>query len=411
MTKDYALPRQQFALFRQVDAGERAPLVYLDSAASCQVPDAVLQAYLNYYQYGHANAHRGSYPLAQQATAQLEAARADLAQWIGATPAQLAFTAGATHSLNLLAQGLDLAWQEGDEIVLSRAEHHSNFLPWQRLAQQHKLKLRWLDLDPETGALAANWRDAITARCKLVAVTLASNVTGQLLPVAEISEQARKQGAVTVVDAAQAVGSVALNVTELGCDALTFSAHKMYGVTGCGVLFLTEALQAQLEPWLLGGGMVTEVSEQQSQWVSGVQQFEAGTPNTAAIIACAAAARWLTQQRETGLTGYLDQLTTQLRKQLAQREWLQLVPPQTTGISLPLLSFFSPSIHAFDLASYLAEQGVAVRAGSHCAQPLLRFWQHTAVVRVSLAAYNTAADCERLCAALDEAYQLFTDAN
>lgn len=406
MTERYVAPRAQFALFR-----EQPQLAYLDSAASCQVPDAVLQAYLAYYQHGHANAHRGSYPLARQATAQLEAARAELAQWIGATPEQLAFTAGATHSLNLLAQGLNCDWQAGDEIVVSRAEHHANFLPWQRLAQQHQLNLRWLDLEPQSGALSADWREVISGRCKLLAITLASNVTGQVLPVAEIVAHARKQGAVTVVDAAQAVGSLALDVRTLGCDALTFSAHKMYGVTGCGVLYLTTELQQQLEPWLLGGGMVTEVTETGSQWVAGVQQFEAGTPNTAAIVACAAAARWLTAQREAGLSGYLAGLTTHLREQLQQRPWLQLLPPQPHSGGLPLISFFSPAVHAFDLASYLAEQNIAVRAGSHCAQPLLRFWQHTAVVRVSLAAYNTAADCARLCAALDEAYQLFTDAN
>ncbi|WP_258240171.1 aminotransferase class V-fold PLP-dependent enzyme [Pseudidiomarina homiensis] len=411
MTKAYVSAREQFALFREPASAEQPPLVYLDSAASCQVPDTVLQAYLTYYQHGHANAHRGSYPLARQATAQLEGARQELAAWIGANPEHLAFTAGATHSLNLLAQGLQLDWQAGDEIVLSRAEHHSNFLPWQRLVQQHQLKLRWLDLDPYTGALEENWRDAITERCKLVAVTFASNVTGQCLPVAAIAEQARKQGAVTVVDAAQAVGSVSLDVRQLGCDALTFSAHKMYGVTGCGVLYLASALQEKLEPWLLGGGMVTEVTEAQSQWMSGVQQFEAGTPNTAAIIACAAAARWLTAERAAGLSDYLLDLTKQLRRQLQQRQWLQLLPPQPSDEGLPLLSFFSADVHAFDLASYMAEQNIAVRAGSHCAQPLMNFWQQSAVVRVSLAAYNTAADCERLCAALDEAYQLFTDAN
>lgn len=403
MTKAYSAVREQFALFKA-----QPQLTYLDSAASCQVPDSVLQAYVEYYQHGHANAHRGSYPLAQQATARLEQARAELATWIGATAEQVAFSAGATHSLNLLAQGLQLDWQAGDEIVVSRAEHHANFLPWQRLAQQHQLQLRWLDLDPQTGALAANWQDMITPSCKLVAVTLASNVTGQLLPVADIAQHARRQGAFTIVDAAQAVGSLKLNVAELGCDALTFSAHKMYGVTGCGVLYLGDNLQPHLQPWLLGGGMVTEVNETQSQWVSGVQQFEAGTPNTAAIVACAAAARWLSEQRIAGLSDYLNGLTAKLRSQLAQREWLQLVPPHPKESGLPLLSFFSPSIHAFDLASYLAEQGIAVRAGSHCAQPLLRYWQHTAVVRVSLAAYNTAADCDRLCAALDEAYQLFS---
>ncbi|RUO59515.1 aminotransferase class V-fold PLP-dependent enzyme [Pseudidiomarina insulisalsae] len=401
---DYPSPRQEFALFRH-----EPELVYLDSAASCQVPDEVLSAYLNYYQHGHANAHRGSYPLAQQATAALENARASLATFIGATSSQIAFTPGATYSINLLANGLELDWQAGDEIVVSRAEHHANFLPWQRLAQRYGLRLRWLDLDPRSGVLTENWREVITPSCKLVAITLASNVTGQILPVAEIARHARPFGAVTVVDAAQAVGSVPLDVVALQCDALTFSAHKMYSVTGCGVLYVSDALQARLQPLVVGGGMVTRVEEHSAEWVSGVHALEAGTPNTAAIIAGATAAQWLRAQRERGLTGYLQQLTQQLREQLQQRNWLQLLPYQ--GDALPLISFYAPNIHAFDLASFLAEHAIAVRAGSHCAQPLLRYWQHEAVVRVSLAAYNTAADCERLCAALDEACQLFAESD
>ncbi|MGQ4276166.1 aminotransferase class V-fold PLP-dependent enzyme [Pseudidiomarina sp. E22-M8] len=398
----YQVPRAEFALWR-----EQPELVYLDSAASSQVPERVLQRFMHYYQHEHANAHRGAYPLAQGATQQLEQARSSLANWIGTDAQHLVFTAGATHSLNLLAHGLTIDWQAGDEIVISRAEHHANFLPWQRLAAQHQLKIRWLDLDPVTGGLASSWPALIGPRCKLLAVTLASNVTGQILPVAELCQQASAVGALSIVDAAQAVSSVPLDVAALGCDALTFSAHKMYGVTGCGVLYLSQQLQQQLEPALLGGGMVAEVGEAGSQWLSGVSKYEAGTPNTAAILACAEAAKWLTEQREQGLSSYLAELTATVSRQLTQRDWIQVLPRQEPA--LPVLSFYSSAVHAYDLASYLAEQAIAVRAGSHCAQPLLRFWQHEAVVRVSFAAYTTRADCERLLVALDEAYQLFAE--
>lgn len=214
-------------------------------------------------------------------------------------------------------------------------------------------------------------------------------------------------GALCIVDAAQAVGSVPLDVAALGCDALTFSAHKMYGVTGCGVLYLSQQMQQQLEPALLGGGMVARVGADTSQWLSGVQKYEAGTPNTAAILACAEAAVWLTEQREQGLTSYLAELSASLAQHLAQRDWIRVLPRQDPA--LPVLSFYSPQIHAYDLASFLAEQDIAVRAGGHCAQPLLEYWQHEAVVRVSLAAYNTRADNERLLVALDQAYQLFAE--
>ncbi|MDN7123407.1 aminotransferase class V-fold PLP-dependent enzyme [Pseudidiomarina sp. 1APP75-32.1] len=399
----YQPPRDAFGLWQ-----EQPELVYLDSAASCQVPEPVLQRYLQYYRRQHANVHRGGYPLAQQATQLLEQSRERLAHWIGTDAEHLVFTAGATHSLNLLATGLTIDWQAGDEIVVSRAEHHANFLPWQRLAERHQLKLRWLDLDPLTGGLPATWPELIGPRCKLLAVTMASNVTGQILPVAELCRQAAAQGAVSIIDAAQAVSSVTLDMAALQCDALTFSAHKMYGVTGCGVLYLSDRLQQQLQPALLGGGMVAQVSEAQSQWLTGVHKYEAGTPNTAAIVACAEAAEWLTEQRQKGLSDYLDGLTRWLVDELGQRSWIQLLPRQAPA--LPVLSFFSPEVHAYDLASFLAEQGIAVRAGSHCAQPLLQHWQHEAVVRVSLAAYTTRADCERLLAALDQAYQLFADA-
>lgn len=400
--REYQTPRQQFALFR-----EQPELVYLDSAASYQVPDAVLQRFVSYYQHHHANAHRGSYPLAQGATALLEGARGALAQWLGAGADEVVFTSGATQSLNMLAQGLQMDWQAGDEIVLTRAEHHANLLPWQRLAAQHQLRLRWLDLDPHSGGLQEDWRTVIGPKCKLVAVTLASNVTGQLFPVAAIGQRAREVGAVTVVDAAQAVASVALDVQQLGCDALTFSAHKMYGVTGCGVLYLRRSLQQKLQPTLLGGGMVTTVTAEGSEWQDNLHRFEAGTPNTAAIVACQAAMQWLEGQRQAGLSAYLQALAQELRHKLAQRAWLTLLP-QTQG-GLPVVSFYSADIHAFDLASYLAEVGIAVRAGSHCAQPLLRDWGQEAVVRASFAAYNTRLDSKRLCEALDEAYHLFVN--
>lgn len=377
---------------------------YFDSAATCLAPEPVLQQWLQFYREYHASVHRSSHAASREATAKLEQARSDIAQFIGADAHNLCLPASTTIALNMLAEQLPIAWQAGDEIVLSVAEHHANLLPWQRLAKRYQLRLRWLELDRHSGELADDWQQLFNPRTKLLAVTAASNVTGALLPLPELCAAAHAVGALAIVDAAQAAAHVRLNVHTIGCDALVFSAHKCYGVTGAAALFIQPQLWPQMQPWLLGGGMVTQVSTAQAQWIDAIQRFEAGTPDSAAIITFAAALQWLEQQQQAGLHDYLVQLRQQLLHGLQQRQWLKVLPSGTAAT--PLVSFYSDTIHAYDLAVWLDSADIAVRAGSHCAQPLLQHFGVESVVRVSLGAYNTAQQIQRLLSQLDQAHAL-----
>ena len=380
-------------------------LCYLDSAATCLAPESILQQWLAFYRDSHASVHRSSHSASRQATALLEQARCSIARFIGAAAADLCLPASTTVALNMLAEQLPIAWQAGDEIVLSVAEHHANILPWQRLAARHQLHLKWLELDCDSGALDAHWRQQLSSRTKLVAITAASNVTGALLPLAELCSAAREVGALSVIDAAQAAAHVPLNVTDLGCDALVFSAHKCYGVTGAAALYLHPQLWPRMQPWLLGGGMVERVDREQTSWLGSIQRFEAGTPDSAAIIAFAAALNWLREQQQLGLHQHLAELRQQLLDGLQQRPWLRVLP--SGSAATPLVSFYSPLVHAYDLAVWLDSAAIAVRAGSHCAQPLLQHFAVESVVRVSLGAYNTRDDITRLLDQLDQAHALY----
>lgn len=390
-----------------IDEFIRVPqgLCYLDSAATCLAPETVLQRWLTFYRDCHASVHRSSHAASRVATAELEQARYAIAEFIGASGNDLCLPASTTVALNLLAEQLPIGWQPGDEIVLSVAEHHANILPWQRLAARHQLRLIWLELDRQTGSLVANWQQLFSPRTKLLAVTAASNVTGTLLPLRELCAAARQVGALSIIDAAQAAAHVTINVAELDCDALVFSAHKCYGVTGAAALYLKPQLWPRMQPWLLGGGMVERVDREQAQWLSSIQRFEAGTPDSAAIVAFASALGWLREQQALGLHQHLTELRQQLLKGLQQRPWLQVLP--SGEAATPLVSFYSPQIHAYDLAVALDAAAIAVRAGSHCAQPLLQHFAVESVVRVSLGAYNTGDDIERLLEQLDQAHALY----
>lgn len=397
----YQPPLQQFEFCQY-----QPELAYFDSAASCQVPQSVLAKLLDYYQHQHANVHRASYARGRTATQCYEQARRDCAQAIGATAAQVSFQDSTTSALNGLAQQLPVAWQAGDEILLSSAEHHANILPWQRLAAQHDLRLRFISLDRASGELG-EWQHLLGPRTKVVSLTLASNITGTRFALEPILAAAQQQGAWTIVDAAQAVAHEQLAVTQLGADAVVFSAHKAYGVAGCAVLWLSQALLAASEPFTVGGGIVTRVTKSHANVVTGIHKFEAGTPNVGAAVAAASGLAWLQQQQQLGLHDYLQALRQQLWQQLQQRAWLTLLP--TGKQHTPVIAFYSDEFQAHDIATWLDQHQIAVRAGHHCAQILLQDWQLPAVVRVSLAAYNTPAQIERLVAALDAGWQLFAD--
>ncbi len=376
--------------------------IYADSAASCQIPEVVLQRMLQYYRGEHANVHRASYALGRTATELLESARATCANFIGAQAEQVALLSSTTAALNGIAEQLPVDWQAGDEILLSAAEHHANILPWQRLARRYQLNLRWLPVDPNTGELG-DWQKLLTHRTRVVSITMASNVTGAVFPLSTLLAEAEKLGAYTIVDAAQAAAHVAIDVKQLHCDALVFSAHKTYGVSGCAITYLSDKLRDKMQPFYVGGGMVTRVTQADADWLEGIHKFEAGTPNTAAAIAAATALDWLTQQQ--GLHQYLQQLRQQLVVALQQRNWLQVLP--AGPISTPVVAFYSKEFHAHDIATWLDQHQISVRAGQHCAQPLLQSWELPSVVRVSLGAYNTAAQIEKIIETLDAGWAIF----
>ncbi|SFR42345.1 cysteine sulfinate desulfinase [Pseudidiomarina maritima] len=386
----------QFALLRQ-----HPELIYFDSAATCQVPDVVLQAYTDYYQQHHANVHRASHQLGRAATTALETARAKLAEFIGASAEQIALVASTTAALNGLAEQLPVQWQAGDEILLSSAEHHANILPWQRLAKQHELTLRYIPIDSETGELG-EWRELLTPRTRVVSVTAASNITGTVFHLQPLLQAAKAQGTWTLVDAAQAAAHVPIEVHQLECDALVFSMHKLYSVNGCAVLYIRDALRDAMAPFLVGGGIVQRVSATDAELIDGIHKFEAGSPNTAAAVAAATAVDWLQQQH---LQRQLVNLRQQLLEQLQQRAWLTVLP--SGAQATPTISFYSDEFQAFDIAAWLDQHHIAVRAGHHCAQLLLQQWQLPAVVRISLGAYNTADQINRFLETLDAGWALF----
>lgn len=393
----YLPPTQQFARSQPNSC-------YFDSAATCLAPEPVLQQWLAFYRDSHASVHRSSHAASRKATALVEQARVQIAEFIGASPMDVCLPSSTTVALNMVAEQLPIEWQAGDEIILSVVEHHANILPWQRLAARHQLNLKWLEIDRHSGNLSAGWQQLFSARTKVVAITAASNVSGAILPIAELCAAARRVNALSVIDAAQAAAHVPIDVKQVDCDVLVFSAHKCYGVTGAAALYLHPLLWPRMQPWLLGGGMVERVDRQQAQWLSSIQRFEAGTPDSAAIIAFAAALQWLTEQHVAGLQRYLAELRGQLLQGLKQRSWIEVLP--SGDYATAMVSFYSRQIHAYDLAAWLDSADIAVRAGSHCAQPLLQHLGLESVVRVSLGAYNTAQQIQRLFNELDQAYAL-----
>ncbi|RUO79588.1 aminotransferase class V-fold PLP-dependent enzyme [Pseudidiomarina taiwanensis] len=375
---------------------------YLDSAASCQVPESVLVRLNHYYQSQHANVHRSNHRLGRQATSLLECARRRLAQFAGVDAENLSLQVSTTQVLNDLAWSLPIDWQAGDEILLSMAEHHANLLPWQALAQHYQLKLRFIPIVPDTGELGA-WEDLLGPRTKVVSVTAASNVSGTIFNLHELLHAAHQQGAVSIIDAAQYAAHKPLAPLCQVADAVVWSAHKMYGVAGAAALAVKPRLWQQLPPWRRGGGIVTRVTCEHADYLETIEKFEAGTPNTAAVVAFAEACDWLSQQPQ--LESELQQLRHELATALAQCTDIAVLP--SGQLHTPTLSFYHRHIHSADLAAWLDQHGFYVRAGHHCAQPLLTSLAVPAVVRVSLGAYNTRAQIEAFIACLDQATQLF----
>lgn len=376
---------------------------YLDSAATAQKPQAVLDALLGYYAGGAANVHRAQHAAGERATLAFEGARQKVAQWLNAESAeQIVFTRGSTESLNLLAYCLEHLFAAGDEIAISALEHHANLLPWQQLAHRRQLKLVVLPLDAAGDIDLEQAAALIGPRTRLLAVSQLSNVLGRWQPLQRLLALARLQGALSVVDGAQGAVHGRHDLQALDCDFYVFSGHKLYAPDGIGALYGRRRALALLRHWQFGGEMVQHVDYQEARFRPPPLGFEAGTPPIAAAIGLGAALDYLAAQDARAIAAHEATLHARLLQGLRRFDGLHLLSEQHTALA----SFVVEGVHNADLSHLLSEQGIAVRAGQHCAMPLLRRLGMPGAVRVSLGLYSEGDDLERLFAALNHALVL-----
>ena len=399
--------RQDFPILSRQVHGK--PLVYLDNAATTQKPRAVIDALVAYYTRSNANIHRGIHALAEEATAAYEAAREETARFIHAPSERaIVFTRNATEAINLFAH----AWgrthlQPGDQILLSEMEHHSNLVPWQLLAQATGAALAFLKITDD-GRLRLEELDALlTPRTKLVSITQMSNVLGTINPIAEIAARAHGAGALVVVDAAQSAPHLPLDVQQLRCDALAFSSHKMLGPTGVGVLYAREDLLESMEPLLGGGEMITDVQLTWATWNEIPWKFEAGTPNIADVIAFGEALRYLEHVGMEAIRAHEQELVAYALARLREIDGITLYGPADTAGRGGIVSFNLEGLHPHDVGTVLDAEGVAIRAGHHCAKPLMRRLGVAATARASFYLYNTREEVDLLVEAVLAAQAFF----
>lgn len=403
---DTAAIRAQFPILSREIHGR--PLVYLDNAATTQKPQSVIDALSTYYSTMNANIHRGLHTLAEEATIAYEGVRQQVASLIGAaSQREIVFTRNTTESLNLLAYTLSPRLNAGDEILLSAAEHHSNLVPWQLVAQRTGAVLRFIELNEDQQIDVDTARAAINANTRIVSVVHMSNVLGSIAPIAEISEMARAVGATMIVDAAQSAPHIPIDVSALGADFLAFSAHKMLGPTGVGVLWGRQDLLADLDPFLGGGEMISIVTRAESSWASLPHKFEAGTPNIADVIAFGAAIDFLNEVGFDAIAAHDADLTHYAVEQLSRLEGLDIYGPADPDDRAAVIAFNYRDIHSHDVATILDRSGIAVRAGHHCAQPLMRTLGVSATARASFYLYNERREVDALVDGLLEAGERF----
>ena len=376
--------------------------VWLDSAATAQKPQVMIDALCHYYQQGVANVHRAQHQPGERATRSFEGARKTIANWLQAGEHDtLIFSKGTTEGINLLSQALTHQLQAGDEILISAYEHHANLLPWQQLARARGLILKVLPMDAD-GHLDIDYAIAqLSARTRILAVSALSNVLGHTQSLQPLLSAARQAAVWTVIDGAQAAVHQRPNMQQLDCDFFVCSAHKLYGPDGVGVLFARERAVTALRHWQFGGEMVRQCDYQQAEFLPAPLGFEPGTPSTANIVAFAATLDWLQSLDSQAIAQHEAALHAALLEGLQSRGMQIIGAPNCA-----LVSFNAPHVHHADLALLLGEQGVAVRAGHHCAMPLLQSLGLAGALRVSLAMYNDGDDLQRFFSALDQALEL-----
>jgi cysteine desulfurase / selenocysteine lyase len=399
--------RKDFPILQRQVHGK--PLVYLDNAATSQKPRQVIDELVRYYETYNANIHRALHTLGEEATDAYEAVRAKVRRFIKSPYGDdsIVFTRNTTEAINLVAN----AWgrknlQPGDEIVVSVAEHHSNLIPWQLIARERGAVLRFIDLDDEQRLRRDQMETLIGPKTRIVALAHASNVLG-INPVREAAELAHRYGAIMVIDAAQSVPHMPVDVSDLDCDFLAFSGHKMCGPTGAGVLYARPDLLKAMDPFLGGGSMISRVYPESATWAEVPHKFEAGTPDIADVIGLGAAIEYLEGIGMADVRAHEQAITGYALERLSEIPDVVIYGPKNVEERVGVISFNYGDIHAHDLAQVLDQYGVAVRASHHCAQPLMRRLDCAATARASFYIYNTTAEVDVLVDALQEAGRFF----
>ena len=411
MPLDVATIRQDFPIFRRtVRDGKK--LIYLDSGATSQKPEAVIQAEGDFYRLHNAAVHRGAHQLAEEATDAYEGARSKVANFIGAQAEEIVFTKSATESINLIAYAMSnaptgsrFALTSKDRVVVTEMEHHANLIPWQQLASRSGAKLSWFEVLPDGRLDLNSINTVISADTKVVAITHQSNVLGTINPLEAIVARAREVGAVVVLDACQSVPHMPIDVKKLGVDFLLFSGHKALGPTGVGVLWSNQL--DDLPPFLFGGSMIENVTMESATWAPAPKRFEAGVPNMAQAVGLAAALDYLNAIGMEKVFEHEMQLTKYFLEELQKVPTLKIVGPLDLENRGSCISFTVGEIHPHDLGQYLDSQGIAVRTGHHCAWPLTRKLGVPATTRASLYLYNQESECDLLVKAIVDAQRYF----
>jgi cysteine desulfurase/selenocysteine lyase len=404
---DPVLLRNDFPILKR-KIGEKE-LVYLDNAATTQKPQSVIDAELKYYLQSNANVHRGIHTLAEEATTAYEATRDRVRAFINAGfREEIVFTRGTTESINLVAQGWGRKFlQKGDRIIITRMEHHANLVPWIQLAQEKELELEYIEIHEDGTLDLDSYEKILTANTKLVAITHMSNVLGTINPVKLIAEKAHAFGAIVLVDGAQSTPHMSVDVADLGVDFFAFSAHKMIGPTGVGLLYGKKELFEVMDPWQFGGEMISLVRWDRATWAELPHKFEAGTPNIAGVVAFSSALDYLENLSMEAIREHEKEWTQVALSKLQDLDFIKIFGPLAVEVRGSAISFKVEGVHPHDLSQFLDSDAVAVRAGHHCAQPLTKLLGETSTTRASGYFYNTEEEIDRLVEALKKAKEYF----
>ncbi|MBP6310651.1 MAG: cysteine desulfurase [Flavobacteriales bacterium] len=401
-TFDVEAIRAQFPILKEKVHGK--PLVYFDNAATSQKPRRVIKAESTYYATINANVHRGVHTLSTLATEAQEAARETIREHINAAHShEVIFTSGTTASINLAANSLgSLLLNKGDEVLISGMEHHANIVPWQLVCERAGAVLRAIPVTDD-GQLADAMISQL-ANCRILALTHVSNTLGTINPIKELIAEAKKRGIVTVIDGAQAMPHIQVDVQDLGCDFYAFSGHKCYGPTGVGVLYGREELLEKMPPWQGGGEMIDQVTFEKTTYAKLPFKFEAGTPNIAGIIGLGEAIRWMQDYDLSAMAEHEHVLLEHATKELLTIDGLRIIG--TAKEKVGVISFVIEGIHHYDLGTLLDQQGIAVRTGHHCTQPLMERFGVSGTTRASFACFNTIPEVDAMLAAIQKAVKM-----